>query len=226
MFARFHVRRTPELHPTPSKGEAMPVRRPLAAIAFAVPLLFLAAGCAPTTEPVVAPTTAAPEPEVEPTTEPTVDEAEFTQPVLCSEALTRAHITEFEASGYVLLGGPEGKYGNEYLDGPTPEEEAGGISCFWGDNSTDITSIIVSVAPLGPSTRAGIVIELEESGLNETATDTTTSFGRFGDDAGIAAIYNVLRNDSWISVISTTGGQDVYNHLVEIADGVASLVYR
>lgn len=204
----------------------MPARRPFAAIAIAVPLLLLVAGCGPASEPVVAPTTAAPEPIDEPTTEPTVTRATFTQPRLCADILTPAAAADFERNGYVLLGGPEGKYGNHYLDGPTPEETAGGISCFWGDNTTEISDMVISVSPLSPSTRAGIVTELEAAGLNESVHETSTTFGRFGDNEGATAIYNVLRVDSWISVISTSGGQEAYNYAVALADGVASLVYE
>lgn len=205
----------------------MPVRRSIAAAALAVPLLLLGAGCAPDAEPVVAPTTTAPEPVVEPTTEPTVTEATFTQPELCSELLAPAFAAEFEQKRYVLLGGPEGKYGEDYLDGPTPEESAGGISCFWGDDTTDVSEIIISVAPLSPSNRARVVTGLEEDGLNESTHENSVTFGRFGDDSGTSsALYNVLRTDSWISVLSVQGGQDVYNHLIEIADGTASLVYQ
>jgi hypothetical protein len=125
----------------------------------------------------------------------------------------------------VLLGGPDGKYGTDYLADATPEEQAGGISCIWGFADSEISSLTVSVAPLSASTRPDIVASFNEQGLNEATIDDAVTFAVQGDKNLNPAVYNVLRGDSWISVIATIGGTDSYNEAVEVAAEVHAIVY-
>ncbi len=204
------------------------MRTPRTAIALALvaPLLVGLAACAGADEPQTAPTTTPTVPAIQPSEEPSISPVSFNQPALCAELLPAARIAAFEQSGYILLGGPEGKFGNEYLADSTPEQAVGGITCFWGDESTEVSAITVSVAPLGSSTRAQVVAQLTREGLNEGAIDGATTFARFGDTSGAPAIYNVLRNDSWISVISSRGGEESYLAAVTIAEEAAATVYK
>ena len=89
-------------------------------------------------------------------------------PSECSGILPPERIASFEAQGLILLGGPGGLYGEDYLLDPTPEEAAGGITCIWGDELIPESTVTVSVAPLSPQTRSGVVEELISQGLNET----------------------------------------------------------
>lgn len=194
----------------------------------AVILVSALAACAPeaepeTIEPTVEPTpteTAAPEPEPE--------ELVFTLPVDCTEILPSSRVDAFAAQGLQLLGGPGSLYGNDYFFEATPEQLAGGITCVYADESDDLSSIAISVAPVQTATRAGIVNDLTSQGLNEEVTDDgTVTFSQQGDEQGLApAILNVVTADSWISVIMSIGGPARFEEAVVLADEVEATVYR
>ncbi len=194
-------------------------------LALPVVLAALLTGCASAPVPVVvppvpttapAPTLAAPPPPVE---------AGFIQPRDCAAMLSEHRLDEFARDGRDLLGGPGGRYGGDYLIDETPEEQAGGITCIWGDESAPATTITISVAPLGSETRPTVVADLRAQGLNEQALDDIVRFGQLGDTVSSPAILNVLREDSWISIINARGGETVFDVVVTIADEVALAVY-
>ena len=76
----------------------------------------------------------------------------FTMPADCLGILPQSRQDAFASQGLVLLGGPGGQFEQYYAD-PTPEEQAGGISCIWGDEDVPESTVTVSVAPLTASTR-------------------------------------------------------------------------
>jgi hypothetical protein len=192
----------------------------MAAVAIA-----LLSGCAAaeekTPEVSQAPTdnSPAPEPTETPTDEP------FAMPSECAGILPTERIASFEAQGLILLGGPGGLYGEDYLLDPTPEEAAGGITCIWGDELVPESTVTVSVAPLSAQTRSGIVEELITQGLNETQLEDAISYSRLGDEVSSPAIVNVLRHDSWISVIEALGGEAFLEEALTICDEVAAQVH-
>ena len=151
----------------------------------------------------------------------------FTQPATCAAALPLERIAELEGErGLVLLGGPDGRYGLEYALDPSPEERAGGITCIWGDGVTDVSVVTVSVAPVSTSSRAPIVAQLLDQGLNETVEGDAILYWQQGDTDEQPAIVNVVRDNSWISVIQTTGGTDSYDEALVLADEARGMVYR
>ncbi len=151
--------------------------------------------------------------------------AVFSQPIACADIVPRSRLDTFSQHGLVLLGGPGGKYGDKYTADQTPERQAGGITCIWGDGATDASSLTVSVAPLSAGTRAVIVASLIQQGLNEQTQGGLVTYGLFGDETSAPAILNVLRQDSWISVIGTRGGETNYNQAVDLSNDVALTVY-
>jgi hypothetical protein len=183
------------------------------------------AGCAatptPTAEPTASETTA---PTVEPTT-PVVTET-FSMPADCTEILPPSTIAGFEDSGIIALAGPGGKYGNELITEPTPEMDAGGISCYFGVDNEDpnllTVNYLISAVSLDSAARAEVIADLSAQGLSE-ATDERgdVSFGILGGGQGQStANYNVIAADSWISVISSFGGEDAFLAAVELANDV------
>ena len=200
----------------------------------AVVLGVTLAGCAPTVEPTAAPTTtesAAPtEPTVEPTT-PVVTEA-FTMPADCTEILPPANIAKFESDGITLLAGPGGKYGDELITDPTPETLAGGISCYFGIDNEDLNALtvsyLVSAVPLDETTRTEVIADLTEQGLLQSTDERgDISFGVLGGNAGqTTANYNIVAVDSWISVISSKGGEKAFLATVKLADAVHLNTYE
>lgn len=200
----------------------------------AVILVVTLAGCAPATEPTTAPTTsesAAPtEPTVEPTT-PVVTET-FTMPDDCTAILPPANIAKFETNGIVLLAGPGGKYGDELITDPTPETLAGGISCYFGVDNEDLNALtvsyLVSAVPLDETTRAEVIADLTEQGLLQSTDERgDISFGVLGGSSGqTTANYNIVAVDSWISVISSKGGEKAFLAAVKLADAVHLNTYE
>ena len=197
-----------------------------ASAAAAVVVITALAGCSsgdgdPAEVPVDAP-----DPVVTASAAPTAAPLTFAMPATCAELVPTARIARFEGQGLVLLGGPGGRYGTDYLGEPSPEERLGGITCIWGHADSEVSSITLSAAPLAPSSRPGIVEGFVADGLNEGELDDASTFGMQGDTELSPAVYNVLRNESWISVISTVGGPAFYDEAVLVADEVATTVYK
>ena len=199
----------------------------IALSAAALALIAGLAACAP--EPEVEPepepveTSAAPVETAEPEPEPAV----FTMPADCTTILPQSRIDNFAEQSLELLGGPGSVYGDDYFFDPTPEQLVGGISCVYAIDGQDLSSLLISVAPMSASTRAGVVNDLTAQGLNEETTEEgAVTYSQYGDEAGVPAIYNIVREDSWISVISTFGGQVFYDEAVVLADEVAGEVYQ
>jgi hypothetical protein len=134
-------------------------------------------------------------------------------------------LSALDGDGLVLLGGPGGRYENDYLLEPSPEERLGGITCIWGFSDTEVSSITVSVAPLSPENRSGVVESFVAEGFNESELDGASVFGQQGDTTTEPAIINALRADSWISVIATIGGTDSYEQGLQILAETTQSVY-
>jgi hypothetical protein len=196
----------------------------LAVLPVAIAMLVALSACAGE-EPPELTTPDASTPTATPTPTPTAAALDFTEPEDCTTLLPQSRLDLFASRGLVLLGGPGGKYGTDYLADATPEEQAGGISCIWSFADSEISSLTISVAPLSASTRPAIVASFNEQGLNEATVDDAVTFAVQGDKNLNPAVYNVLRGESWISVIATIGGTDSYNEAVEVAAEVHDLVY-
>jgi hypothetical protein len=187
--------------------------------------LALLAGCAP--DPVEVDETEEPAGEPTPTEAPTSAPGapEFEMPEQCADILTAETQSAFAAVGRQLLGGPDGLYGEDYFDGPTPEERAGGITCVWGDEDDTASTVIVSVAPLTTSTRAGIVGALIDNGLVESQIEGGLTYARIGDEVSAPAELHVIRTESWISVVEAVGGEERFQQATELVDEVTGRVY-
>jgi hypothetical protein len=151
----------------------------------------------------------------------------FTMPSLCALIVPEERVNAWLHDDVILLGGPDGKYGDDYLADPSPEQLLGGITCIWGPSDSENSSVTISVAPLSAATRDDVVMDLAVTqGLNEETFDGATIYWQQGDTELEPAILNVLRAESWISVIETVGGPDSYNEAEDLADEVRALVYR
>jgi len=193
-----------------------------AAVALVAALLV---GCtAADPEPAPPTTTEAPATDPSPSAEPSASAAVFRMPSLCAEVLPASRIAQLTGLGMVLLAGPDGKYGDTYLADPTPEQLAGGITCIWGEEEVPENSVIVSVAPLVAASRATVIEDLVEQGLNERVAGEVLIYERVGDEVAAPAIVNVVHDDCWVSVIEGLGGEDFYEEAVEIAGEVQTQV--
>jgi predicted small lipoprotein YifL len=197
--------------------------RNLALLPIALAMAISLAGCGgepeagPSDEPTETST-----PTSEPTEAPVT--LTFAMPDDCLGILPQSRQDALASQGLVLLGGPGGQY-EQYYGDPTPEERAGGISCIWGDEDVPESLVTVSVAPLSASTRSIVVDDLISQGLNEAVLDDGISYAQLGDEVSAPAILNIVRDDSWVSIIQTLGGEAFFDEAVELASEVADQVY-
>jgi hypothetical protein len=171
--------------------------------------------------------TGAPVAEPTPTGTPTAAPVApvFEMPTRCADILTAETQMQWADDGMELLGGPDGKYGENYFGDPTPEERAGGITCVWGDEEVNASTVIVSVAPITTASRSGIVRALIDTGLVESQVDGGLTYARIGDDVSAPAELHVIRSESWISVIEAVGGEVRFQQATELVDEVTGRVY-
>lgn len=201
----------------------MTTRTPLGALLGIV--ILTVTGCAPGGASGQDDHPATSAPTSEPTTEPTPSTPVFRMPAACADILPQATLDQFASDGLTLLGGPGGTYGDDYLADPTPEQRAGGITCIWGDATTTASAITISVAPLTSTTRPSVISSLSGQGLNANVEGPIATFAILGDGDHRPAILNVLRDESWISIIMTVGGTGPFNEALDLADEVAETVY-
>lgn len=149
----------------------------------------------------------------------------FALPLLCADQLPQSRIADFASRSLVLLGGPDGRYGLEYSADPSPEERVGGITCIWGYGDSELSAVTISVAPLTSGAFATVTSDLVGQGLNADLVEGTSRYWQEGDTVREPAILNVLRVDSWISVIESVGGADAFAEAQAIADEVFDTVY-
>lgn len=193
----------------------------------ALVLLGTLAGCAPEAEPVAEEVTPTPTPTVEETIAPEPEDLVFSMPVDCTTILPQSRLDAFATQSLALLGGPGSVYGDDYFFDPTPEQLAGGISCVYAQDGVDQSSILISVAPVTTVNRGTIIDNLTAQGLNEATTaEGALTYGQQGDGGLAPAIYNVVTQESWISVISGLGGLEFYDEAVALAGEVATQVYK
>lgn len=192
--------------------------------------VLLLSGCSMGANPEPSATTTVPTP-TETETAPASDGV-FAAPADCMTILPQDQIESYAAEDIVLLAGPGGIYGDELIPDPTPETLAGGISCYFGYDNEDVNQIqiysVVSVAEVTAENRDSVVEGLTEQGLNE-GTDSVgaMTFAIIGDtDANVPAMYNVVNETSWISVISVFGGETFFEENVAIAGLVHDQVYN
>lgn len=195
-------------------------------IGVAALVIVVLAGCSPTPPPDDDGTSTPTGGETTPPAEtPQPSAVEFEMPTLCADLLAPETASAFAADGRELLGGPDGLYGENYFEDPTPEERAGGITCVWGDEDVPASTVIVSVAPITTATRSGIVSTLIENGLVESTVDGGLTYARIGDDVSAPAELHVIRSESWISVIEAIGGEERFQEAGELVDEVTERVY-
>jgi hypothetical protein len=152
--------------------------------------------------------------------------AEFRLPADCTGLLPDSALRELEASGIELLRGPGSPSADPiYIEGQTPEELEGGLSCFFsvpGEEESGL-QILLSVAEVSSESRPRVINELViNQGLLAGATnDGALTYWKWGDEVG-AAVHNALYADSWYSVIVQPGGRPAYDQGVALVASMRS----
>ena len=204
--------------------------RPLLGAATASVLLLSGCSLFPSGEPT--PTATSSEAAPTPTESAAEGDGTFAVPSDCLAILPQSQVDSYADENIVLLAGPGGINGGELVPDPTPEMLEGGISCYFGYDNNDPNQIqiysVVSAAPVTPGNRDSITETLVGQGLNEgTNAAGNSTFSILGDtDANVPAMFNVITEDSWISVISVFGGETFFEENVAIAELVRGQVYN
>lgn len=177
-----------------------------------VTLVFLLAACQSTSDTLVTEEIETPEEVIE-------EEAPVvltnSRPADCTTILGEAGLELLSARGVELVAGP-GSASNDpiYVEGQTPEELVGGLSCLYGvpgEIDTGI-NIIIGTAAVDSGIRPTVIDDLLAQQLNVGQTaDGALTYWKWGDEVIVPAIHNSLYADSWYSALIQPGGRESYD---------------
>jgi hypothetical protein len=154
----------------------------------------------------------------------------FIPPADCTTLLPQPAIASLAAEGIELVKGP-GSSSTEpiFVEGQTPEELVGGISCLYsvpGEEETAV-SIILSVAPVTQAARPTVIDDLLAQNLNVGQSgDGALTYWIWGDEFNVPALHNNLYHDSWYSALLQPGGRAAYDKGVALVEGMREQTTR
>ena len=178
----------------------------------AVTLVFVLAACSTASDTLVTEEVVTVEETVE---EEAPVELTYSRPSDCTALLNDAGAALLEARGVELIAGP-GSPSNDpiYVEGQTPEELVGGLSCLYaipGEVDTGI-NIILGTALVDDAIRPTVIDDLLAQQLNVGQTaDGALTYWKWGDEVIVPAIHNSLYADSWYSALIQPGGRESYD---------------
>lgn len=178
----------------------------------AVTLVFFLAACSTASDTLVTEEVVTVEETVE---EEAPVELTYSRPSDCTALLNDAGAALLEARGVELIAGP-GSPSNDpiYVEGQTPEELVGGLSCLYaipGEVDTGI-NIILGTALVDDAIRPTVIDDLLAQQLNVGQTaDGALTYWKWGDEVIVPAIHNSLYADSWYSALIQPGGRESYD---------------
>lgn len=151
---------------------------------------------------------------------------EFFLPATCVDILTPEVYGDLTQEPVVLLRGPgSGSPDPVYPDG-SPQEELGGISCYFGDVDEAMTYTL-SIAPVTPDNRAGVIDGLLEQKFNVDQTPSgALIYSIQGDQASTPATYNILHQEAWYEVLVSPGGRLSYEQAQKLAQSMREHTFR
>ena len=177
-----------------------------------VTLVFLLTGCGSASDTTVTEEVAPAEENVE---EEVPTAVTFSRPSDCTSLLTDQGLALLTPRGIELVAGPGSTSNNPiYVEGQTPEELVGGLSCLYavpGEEDTGI-NIILGTAALDAAIRPTVIEDLLDQQLNVGQTaDGALTYWKWGDQVIVPAIHNSLYGDSWYSALIQPGGRQSYD---------------
>jgi hypothetical protein len=194
-------------------------------VALSVAVFFLAA-CAPAPELTLE--QAPPAPEASPDVGQAPLALSFIPPDDCTVLLPGDALSSLTGEGIELLQGPGSPSPDPiYVDGQTPEELVGGLSCLFGlpgDDDSGMT-IVLSAAPVDPALRPSIISGLLGQNLNvgQTLDGTGLTYWVWGDEGIRPALHNELYEDAWYSALIQPGGRPAYDRAVVLVGAMRAL---
>jgi hypothetical protein len=151
---------------------------------------------------------------------------EFFLPATCVDILAPEVYLELTEEPVLLLRGPgSGSADPVYPDG-SPQEELGGLSCYFGDIEETMTYTL-SIAPVTSDNRAGVIDGLLEQKFNVDQTPSgALIYSIQGDEFSTPATYNTLHQDAWYEVLVSPGGALSYEQAEKLARAMREHTYR
>ena len=164
--------------------------------------------------------------EVEDTAAPPEPPKTFFLPTNCLDILPPDVFQELTREPIVLLRGPgSGSPDPVYPDG-SPQEELGGLSCFFGDPEETMTYTL-SIAPVTQENRATVIDGLLEQKFNVDQTpEGVLIYSILGDEISTPATYNTLDKDAWFEVLVVPGGRIPFEEGQRLAQSMRLHTYR
>jgi len=175
-------------------------------------LVFLLSACGTASDTIVTEEVDAADEVVE---EEAPVELSYSRPSDCSTLIGEAGLSFLSPRGIELIAGP-GSLSNDpiYVEGQTPEELVGGLSCLYavpGEVDTGI-NIILGTASIDAAIRPTVIDDLLSQQLNVGQTaDGALTYWKWGDEVIVPAIHNSLYTDSWYSALIQPGGRESYD---------------
>jgi hypothetical protein len=177
-----------------------------------VTLVFLLAACSTASDTIVTEEVALDEEIVE---EQAPETIAFSRPTDCTSVLTEDGLALLTPNGIELIAGPGSPTNSPiYVEGQTPEELVGGLSCLFGVPGEEDTgiNIILGVASVDAAIRPTVIEDLIAQQLNVGQTsDGALTYWKWGDQVIVPAIHNSLYGDSWYSALIQPGGRQSYD---------------
>lgn len=150
----------------------------------------------------------------------------FSLPSSCLDIVSPAVYSELTAEPVRLLRGPgSGSPDPVYPDG-SPQEELGGLSCYFGDPEETMTYTL-SIAPVTQENRAGVIDGLLEQKFNVDQTpEGVLIYSILGDEISTPATYNTLHQDAWYEVLVIPGGRLSFEQAERLATSMRDHTFR
>ncbi len=147
----------------------------------------------------------------------------YRQPEDCLQILPEIGISLLKEEGLELTAGPGSPSGLPiYVEGETPEELVGGLSCLFaapGEDESSV-SVILGSASITTDSRSSVINELLEQQLNVgQSSDGALTYWKWGDEDIVPALHNSIYTESWLSALMQPGGRESYEfglRLVEL----------
>jgi hypothetical protein len=148
----------------------------------------------------------------------------FRQPSDCTGLLPNSDLQTLAEQGIALVRGPGSNSAEPiFVEGQTPEELVGGISCLYSVPEEEDSGIyiILSVAPIDQAVRPGVINDLLGQNLNVgQSPDGALTYWIWGDDVIVPALHNALYEDSWYSALLQPGGRNAYDQGVALVQSM------
>jgi hypothetical protein len=151
---------------------------------------------------------------------------DFIPPTDCRDLLPESALQKLQESDVELVRGPGSASTDPiFVEGQTPEELIGGLSCLFaipGEEETS-TNIILSAALVEESVRPTVINDLLGQSLNVGQTpDGALTYWIWGDEVIVPALHNALYPDSWYSALIQPGGRSSYDLGVSLVEAMRS----